>query len=297
MPSTHSTLRSDFRPALLCAALAALFALALPARAQTPPPPLDPSYTPTMTFDIASIRQTEGVVGGALKVGTVNPTHSSKFEATNFTAKSLLQLAYGFGTPISGAPEWFTDRYFNVQAKSDAAADAALAKLTDDQARMEKQHMLQAMLADRLGLKTHWETRETAVYALVVAKGGSKLHEVTVPHADADPAAAKPASTNPTDVKATGGARGLEFDAEMANTRSIAAMLVSQVGTPVIDRTGLTGTYKFVLQFGREWSERNPESWPDILVAVQEQLGLKLEPVKAAVPVLVIDHVELPSAN
>jgi uncharacterized protein (TIGR03435 family) len=257
----------------------------------------DPTYVPSMTFDIASIRQTGGIADHGLRVGVKNPTHASTFEATNFTVKSLIQLAYGFDTPISGGPDWLGDRYFNVQAKSDPAADAKLAKLSDDDAKLEKRHMLQALLADRMGLKTHLETRETSVYALVVAKNGPKLQEPKPEASDAaNPDQPKPAAPG-ADVRALGTPQGLEFTVQNATTKSIAAILVSQVETPIIDRTGLTGTYKFVLQFGRDWSAANPDGWPTIFTALQEQLGLKLDPIKASVPVLVIDHIELPSAN
>ena len=288
------TLRHPLHRGLLLTA-AGLMALTLPAHAQTSV--TDPTYVPTLTFDLASIRQTVGITDHGLKVGVKNPPHASNFEATNFTVKSLIQMAYGFDTPISGGPDWLGDRYFNIEAKSDAATDAQLAKLSDDDAKLEKRHMLQALLADRLSLKTHLETKESSVYALVLAKGGSKLQDIKVQPSDPS----NPDQPRPTppgaDVRASGGAQGLEFTVQNATTKSIAAILVSQVETPVIDRTGLTGTYKFTLQFGRDWSAANPEGWPSIFTAVQEQLGLKLDSNKASIPVLMIDHIELPSAN
>jgi uncharacterized protein (TIGR03435 family) len=77
----------------------------------------------------------------------------------------------------------------------------------------------------------------------------------------------------------------------------VTALLSSQLEQPVIDRSGLTGYFDFTLQIGREWSASNPEGWPDILTAVQDQLGLKLDRVRATIPVLVIDHIEKPTAN
>ena len=275
---------------------AALLAVALATHAQTP---ATPDYVPTLTFDVATIRES-APVERSLRVGVLNPIHSSKFEATNFTGKSLLQLAYGFGTPISGGPDWLGDRYYNVQAKSDPATDEKLARLTDDQARAEKAHMLQVLLTERMALKSHLETRESSVYALVVGKNGSKLHEAKAAAAPADSDPAHPSATPSAasaDVRASGGPQGLQFTVSNSTARAIAAMIVSQINAPVLDRTGLTGNYQFVLQFGRDWSAGNPESWPDLFTAVQEQLGLKLEPVKAAIPVLILDHIEPPSAN
>jgi uncharacterized protein (TIGR03435 family) len=79
--------------------------------------------------------------------------------------------------------------------------------------------------------------------------------------------------------------------------RAITGALSSMVETPVIDKTGLTGTYNYTLQFGREWSANDPESWPSIFTAVQEQLGLKLEAAHEAVPNLVVDHITKPTEN
>jgi uncharacterized protein (TIGR03435 family) len=67
---------------------------------------------------------------------------------------------------------------FNVQAKSDSAADQRLAQLTKDQEKMEQQHMLQTLVGDRFKLKIHWETREGPTYDLVVAKKGPKMQLV-----------------------------------------------------------------------------------------------------------------------
>jgi uncharacterized protein (TIGR03435 family) len=263
---------------------------------QVPPPPpvagVDaPAYTPTLTFDVASIRENDATADRSVHVAVKSPPHASQFEVSNFTMKSLIQMAYGFGTPISGGPDWLSSSYFSVQAKSDAATDERLAKLPDDQARLEKLHMIQTLLVERMGLKGHWETKETSVYALVIAKNGPKLNEVK---ADPD----HPVSANAgTDVKASGSRQGIQFIADGSSTKAIAAMLVSQLNMPVVDKTGLTGAYKFTLQFGREWSANDPDGWPDIFTAVQEQLGLKLESTKAAIPVLIIDHIEPPSAN
>jgi uncharacterized protein (TIGR03435 family) len=83
----------------------------------------------------------------------------------------------------------------------------------------------------------------------------------------------------------------------MPQCGAITAALSSMVEAPVVDKTGLTGTYNYMLQFGREWSQRDPESWPSIFTAVQEQLGLKLEAVHESVPNLVVDHITKPTEN
>jgi uncharacterized protein (TIGR03435 family) len=253
--------------------------------------PATPDYTPTLTFDIASIRLSPGVTNGGMKVGVKSPPHSSVFEVSNFPIKALLQTAYGFGTPISGGPDWLSDTYLDIHAKSDPSMDAQMAKLTDDQSKAEKMHMLQALLAERFNLKAHLETRDSSVFALLPAKGGIKVHPVKI-----DPGAPTPGLQG-GGVNTRGGAQGLEFDAKAMSPNGICALLSSQIEAPVIDRTGLTGYFDFDLQFGRDWSAGNPQSWPDIFTAVQEQLGLKLERTRASVPVLVIDHIDKPTAN
>ena len=69
------------------------------------------------------------------------------------------------------------------------------------------------------------------------------------------------------------------------------------VEAPVVDKTGLTGIYNYTLQFGGEWSANDPDSYPSIFTAVQEQLGLKLESAHESVPNLVIDHINKPTEN
>lgn len=251
----------------------------------------EPGYTPTLIFDVATIRPTPPP-DASFHVSVSSPPHSSRFEATNLPIKTLLQIAYGFDAPIAGAPDWAADTFYNIQARSDEAADARLAKLTDNEVRLEKRNAIRVLLAERLGLKTHLETRNTAIYNLVVAKGGPKLQPVPPP-----PDGHAPATPPPADVQAHGSQHGLEFVGSNAPMRAIAAALSSQAEAPVVDKTGLTGIYNYTLQFGREWSAGDPEGWPSIFTAVEEQLGLKLEAVHEPVPNLVIDHITKPTEN
>ena len=79
--------------------------------------------------------------------------------------------------------------------------------------------------------------------------------------------------------------------------RAVAGVLSAMVEAPVVDKTGLTGIYNYTLQFGRDWSDHDPDSWPSIFTAVEEQLGLKLESVHESVPNLVIDQITKPTEN
>jgi uncharacterized protein (TIGR03435 family) len=191
-----------------------------------------------------------------------------------------------------GAPDWVGSTFYNISARSDEAADAKLAKITDNEVRLEKRHAIRVLLADRLGLKTHLETRNSSIYNLLEAKGGVKMQAVPRP-----PDGEAPATPPPADVQAHGSRHGLEFVGTNAPMRAIAGALSSMVEAPVVDKTGLMGTYNYTLQFGREWSANDPDGWPSIFTAVQEQLGLKLESVHESVPNLVIDSITKPTEN
>lgn len=266
------------------------FVPGLCARAQAPIVD-EPGYTPTLTFDVAVIRLAPPPDAN-FHVSVSSPPHSSRFEATNLPIKALIQIAYGFDAPVVGAPDWVGSTFYNISARSDEAADAKLAKLTDNEVRLEKRHAIRVLLADRLGLKTHLETRNSSIYNLLVAKGGIKMQAVPRP-----PDGEAPATPPPADVQAHGSRHGLEFVGSNAPMRAIAGALSSMVEAPVVDKTGLMGTYNYTLQFGREWSANDPDGWPSIFTAVQEQLGLKLESVHEPVPNLVIDQITKPTEN
>jgi uncharacterized protein (TIGR03435 family) len=253
----------------------------------------EPNYKPTLTFDVAVIRLAPPPDAN-FHVSVSSPPHSSRFEATNLPMKALLQIAYGFDAPIVGAPDWVANTFYNINARSDEAADARLAKLTDNEVRLEKRNAIRVLLTERLGLKTHMETRNSSIYNLVLAKGGPKLQAVPVPQRAEGEA---PAPPPPANVQAHGSRHGLEFVGSNAPMRAIAGALSSMVEAPVVDKTGLTGTYNYTLQFGRDWSANDPEGWPSIFTAVQEQLGLKLEGEHEAVPNLVVDHIAKPTEN
>jgi len=255
----------------------------------------EPGYVPTLTFDIVSIRMAPMPTSANFHVSVSSPPHSSRFDATNFPLKTLVQVAYGQEMPVANAPEWMSNTFWNIQCRSDDAADAKLAKLTDNEVRLEKRHAIQVLLAERMGLKTHMETRNTAIYNLVVAKGGVKMKLLPPPPPLANGETQAPPP--PTDVQTHGSQHGLEFVAPNANMRTIVGVLSSMLQMPVVDKTGLTGTYAYTLQFGQEWSAHDPDSWPSIFTAVQEQMGLKLEAVHEAVPNLVIDNVTKPTEN
>jgi len=262
--------------------------------AQSTPIIEEPNYTPTLTFDIVSIRLAPPPDAN-FHVSVSSPPHSSRFEATNLPLKALVQVAFGSDAPVANAPDWLNSTFYNIQCRSDEAADAKLAKLTDNEVRLEKRHAIRVLLEERMGLKTHMETRNSSIFNLVLAKGGMKMQLSPAPPtpADGEPPPPPPAAN----VAAHGSQHGLEFDGSNANMRVLCGALSSMIQAPVVDKTGLTGIYNFTLQFGGEWSANDPDSYPSIFTAVQEQLGLKLEAVHEPVPNLVIDNITKPTEN
>jgi bla regulator protein blaR1 len=218
---------------------------------------------------------------------------------------------------IIGAPGWVKTQRYDVEAKVSPEDAPKLEKLKFD----ERRSMIVPLLVERLNLKYHHETRELAGYALVVAKGGPKmkLSEVQPPPPDAKPqaAGAGPAAGDapPPGPPQRRMLRMMErghLEAEGSTTEMLARVLSDQVGRTVVDKTGLTATYDYNLEWtpdnaapakpgadgGPPRNDNGSEAvGPSIFTAVQEQLGLKLESTKGMVDVIVIDHIDLPSEN
>lgn len=179
---------------------------------------------------------------------------------------------------IEGVPDWGKKLHFDVQGKILDATPQALDALTLEQRRA----MVILVLQERFGLKTHWVTRDRPEYALVVAKGGSKL--------------------SPTTHKRMSSGRNLyDWFAESVTTDDLAKGLAGTLRRPVENRTGLTGQYDFRLKWSADKSELSPGSAaddaPSIFTVVKETLGLELKPINGPVQVLVVDALELPGEN
>jgi bla regulator protein blaR1 len=202
--------------------------------------------------------------------------------ARNATLLGLVGFAYR-ADQYGGGPGWLSTDRFAVEAKAaddfSQDPDGALLQSWDMPKRMAL--MLQTLLEDRFKLRVHWETKETTVYALVVAKGGARLQEVQ-PN---DPSERCCWTFN--DGQLAGRFRSMPW---------LADELRMYVHAPVSDETGLKGVYDFKL----EWqTEANPDAKgpTSIFTAVQEELGLRLEARKGQEKILVIDHAEKPDAN
>lgn len=290
-------------------AFVVVFALAFALAANAGKPPQAQSQgaaavPSTYQYDVVSVKpNTSGGRGGS----TISPDGFSR-RATTLT--SLIYTAYALRFPeqLIGAPPWISSDKFDVDTKMDGSVMDALQKMSQDDRSAARRQMMQGLLADRFKLTVHLETRELPVYTLVIAKGGLKMKEAT------------PGDTYPNGLKILGGAGGMVYQtgpsglmitAQAAAVAQLIPNISREVGRIVLDKTGLTGNYDFIFQFTPE-AYRVPSNLgegggsvplpPDfgaisIFTAVQEQLGLKLESVKASIDVVVIDHVERPSGN
>ncbi|HEY1803357.1 MAG TPA: TIGR03435 family protein [Terracidiphilus sp.] len=268
-------------PTILCAFVLAWFsALPFSAAAQTPIPAAPPiPSAPAPQFDIAAIHLHQPMPHERSHIVDSN----GSFTTVNVTMKAILQWAFDLPeSRIVGGPSWLESDDWDIEAKSESSID--MQKNYDPAAaRLEKQRMVQALLADRFHLVTHTETRELPIYALVAAKGGPKF---LATHADGN--------------KFDRWNNRIELEGGQNTVAVLAEELAQTLGRVVVDQTGIQGRYKIVLNWSPDdlaTGSSEPDSGPSIFTAIQEQLGLRLEPQKGPVQVLVIDRVEKPSEN
>jgi uncharacterized protein (TIGR03435 family) len=264
--------------------------------------PANAPYVATMTFDVASVRENKDAEKSGSSIMSGGPVPgTTTLRVTNWTIDNLIGIAYNVDHfQMVGLPNWPWSTVFVVEAKGGSEADAKMASLTGDQQWAEQQHMLQVLLADRFKLKTHWESREGDVYNLVPAKGGPKLGAAgSMPPAADDLKMFGDHPLPPLFEKNDG--EGYDFVAHGFDMVGLVRLLTGQFGRPVNDKTGLTGKYDFVLKFKGNWDRDRPaddlDPTPPMDRALQEELGLKVEPAKGPIKLLVIDHVEKPSEN
>ena len=251
-------------------ALAALTALAGPlvigivdaksSRAQS-----QPAVRPA--FEVASIKRSTYPAGSWFRY-----LPGGRFTAMSWV-QQLIQVAYGVEAyQISGGPGWLTSDRYDIEAKAgNADANATDMKI-----------MLQALLADRFNLKLRRETKEFQVYALVVDKDGPRVR----PLKDGEPDTCRMDNS---------------FACGVRTMASLAQRIKPFAGRPVLDKTGLEGTYDIKLDFDvYELLGTTPPpgyNKPPLAAALREQLGLRLEPQKAPLPLLVIEDVQRPTGN
>jgi uncharacterized protein (TIGR03435 family) len=210
-----------------------------------------------------------------IKWETIKPG-PDRVTATNETPQGLIRNAYKVeDNQILGAPSWLGSERYDIEVKVATSAAGELHKASSDQ----NERILQGVLSDRFKLAVHRETKQIPVYELVRVGEGSNLRESAPAYAESD-------------------ARVIQVENGRIGGREVpiatlTRILSEQLGCPVLDNTGLTNHYDLTLQW-----EANPESsGAAISAALQEQLGLKLEPKQILKEFLVIDHVETPSAD
>ncbi len=190
----------------------------------------------------------------------------------------LIAFAYAIHPKqIVDGPEWFSKDRYDINGVPDIDGQPSV---------QQQREMLQKLLAERFGLKFQRAKRDLSIFAITVAKGGPKL------------AASKSDPNSLLDQ--TGSGNGVEQMWKFTNNSmaDFAQGMQYFLDRPVVDETGLKGRFDFKLEWTMDGSLNNdPKAPPGLFTAVQEQLGLKIEGTKGPADVLVIDHVERPSAN
>jgi uncharacterized protein (TIGR03435 family) len=235
-----------------------------------------------LQFEVASVRENRGTGDGRSHI--YSSSHDPSFRTQNVSLKTLLQFAFDIpDSRLVGVPSAFEAARFDIDAKAEGLRDE-IKNVSDDEGKAQKRQMVQALLVERFGLKVHREKRELPIYSLVVAKGGAKL---------------KPTKQGGQLVNGYYG----RLQAEGLTSEALARELAKATGRVVLDKTGLDGRFDVTLRWTPDEGPAMlngapvPDPPPSIFTAVQEQLGLKLEPGKGPVDVLVIDHVEMPTEN
>jgi uncharacterized protein (TIGR03435 family) len=224
-------------------------------------------------FEVASIRPHQGPLHSIMGFDSSGP----RLKLEGYTLRGLIMEAYNLRNyQVSMAAE--DDTFFDVAAKAEGDGSPT---------RAEFRQMLRALLAERFNLKAHYDLKEMPVYALVVGKNGSKFKE----------------SASDTTLKGLVGVNGrnqtLTMPRETMESLANDIWNSNFVDRPVVDRTDLHGTYDIKLEATPAFRiEKNPQPEDlSVFTAIQDQLGLKLEPAKANVQILAVDHVEKPSEN
>lgn len=260
------------------------------------------SVAPTrVVIEVASIRPSDPATCNEYPIVD---GHGDRLDTRCVRTKFLIQTAFNVRDfQIAGAPAWIESTQYDIAAKTESSPSESgvpekkINELTDEERRSRGDRlraMLQSLLAERFQMRVHRETKQLPVYLLVVAKGGIKLKISTNSSGDSG-------GLRPGRGFLAGNQVGVPF---------LGQTLSQIVGRPILDRTGLNGKYDFELKWTPDQSSANgplggaappllaadPDR-PNIFTALQEQLGLKLDSSKGPVEVVVLDHIEKPSAN
>jgi uncharacterized protein (TIGR03435 family) len=301
---------------VLCAALAFLLAFVSPGHAQSQSQSAAVA-PPVYEYEVVSIKPAEpGNGGGRGRGGRGQPMDG--LTMANVTIQLLFEQAFDVREDqISGAPSWLASERYDVNAKMDTALADELQKLSLNDRSAARGKMMQALLADRLKLDFHRETKERPIYSLIVAKNGPKLQSPN-PYAEITSADGSKRPISPANIGQLlivqmhpGEFTMMGFAVPVS---SLVSLLTGQLDRPVFDRTALLGKYDITMKWAADDADSavpGTTSQPSaprplriadffgagMFTAMQEQLGLKLEPGKGPVEIIVIDHIERPSGN
>lgn len=217
------------------------------------------------SFEVASIKPNNSGSGHS---GT--HTYDGGMRMENVSLKQCVEMAYDVKDYSLSAPDWLDSVHFDI-----------LAKVPEGAKKDEFGPMMQALLKERFQLAAHRESKVLSAYALAVAKGGPKVKAVE---------GGKGSSMNTNNSHLT---------AKNVTMERLADYLARRTDRPVVDQTELKGAFDFTLQWTPDESKStSADSGPSLFTALQEQLGLRLQPHKLPVDILVVDHVErVPTAN
>jgi uncharacterized protein (TIGR03435 family) len=250
----------------------------------------NPARPETASFELTSVKPNNSGQGG----GSNRNQPNGSFTGTNVTLRPFIARAYEVQvSQVTGGPQWLDFERFDIIGRGAEGTPTAMRPV-----------MLRGLLADRFKLVTHTESRERPVYLLLLARPdgrlGPQLKRSPLPCGSAavpgqpDPGCSVEGSVN--------GGVGTINTVGTPMDRIAAALANYAVTRFVINRTGLEGGFDVVgLRFAAEGSglptTNRPDDVPSIFTAVEEQLGLKLEPAQGPVPFVVIDSIQRPTPD
>jgi uncharacterized protein (TIGR03435 family) len=258
-----------------------------------------------LSFDVASVKEHTSVSDSA--AFGIMPATPGRMRITNTPLRFILHYAFQIRDhQLIGAPDWIESVAFDITATYPAEPTR-----TEE----DRRAMLRTLLADRFGLKTHRETREMPIYALVMArKDGALGPQLVRSTIDCEKLIAEKrpqlGAGSPSPVT-PGGKRPVcrmvatrrFISAGTQTMEQLTGPLQAFTGRPVIDRTGLTGAFDFDVQWTSgpvapaPGAAPPPDDGPSIFAALQEQLGLRLESGRAPFDVVVVDAVQRPTPD
>jgi len=249
-------------------------------------------------YDVASIR-----VNHSNRANQHITTGNGSLLAENATLRVLIRFAYDLPDKLLvGGPAWINDIHFDIRAKTDGVADIDQKKLSEEQLEAyltQKQIPLQKLLEDRFHLKLIHEDRVLPFYALIATKSGVKIKR-SDDKSDLQQAAKVGGGGlyNAPGFRVTGQGQIVAVKVTLDQlAQYLSNKAWGDTDRPVVNQTGLTGQYDFKFEWTPASSRDDTATAPALFTALQEQLGLKLDPQKGPVKVMVIDSAELPSEN